>query len=352
MKLSDIIKGKKSLKIAYIGGSITEGAGASELSNRWTSRLSEEIGKCFPGISVEEINAGIGGTESTYGLLRLKRDVLRHEPDIVFVEFSLNDEALAEELSEKAYEGLLRALMKDEKCPYTILIGVVGNRDGRTRAALHQKIGAHYGVKMIDLQAEMDALLGKAAPGENTERDKCFTKDNVHPSDHGYAFYTERILAHMEEDIFFKPFADEKKNAAAFDFDGKFYNAADLMRKGAWEKCGEGDWNKENCGSHDAGILSRDPEAVLSLDFTGRTVLVGERIGTNYGHMEITLDGEKTTVECYYPTVNQPVTWFQRFELSGERHHLEVRPIGEKNEKSSDTAIKVDFVCVEEEGNR
>lgn len=351
MTISELVKDKKALKFAYIGGSITEGAGASRLENRWTSRLTKALRERFPGTSFEEINAGIGGTESTYGLLRLKRDVLRLSPDVVFMEFSLNDESLEESLSKKSYEGLLRALMKAEKVPYVVLIGVVGNRDHPTRAGLHREIGKHYGLSMIDLQEEMDALLGKAAPGENKERDLCFTKDNVHPSDHGYEFYTERILAHVDEDIFRKPLMKEKKNPAAFDFNGKFVNAFSLSQSGTWEKCGEGDWDLENCGSHDAGLLARDPSASLTLDFYGGTVVVGHRIGTDFGRMKVTLDGEETSVECYYPTVNQPVTWFQRFSMEAGKHHLTIRPAGEKNEKSTDDKIKVDFVCVEEEAN-
>lgn len=351
MKISDLVKGKKTCRIAYIGGSITEGAGATRPENRWTSRLTAELGQRFPETAFEEINAGIGGTASTYGLLRLRRDVLRHAPDIVFVEFSLNDEALEEDLSAKAYEGILRALMQDENKPCAVLIGVVGNRAQKTRARMHAALGAHYGVKMIDLQAEMDALLGEADPGRNPLRDACFTADNVHPSDHGYAFYTERLLAHMEEDLFFRPSAEEKQNAGAFSGSGKFINAAALIKSGAWERCGEGDWNRENCGSHDAGVLSSDPDAALHLDFYGQTVVVGERIGTDFGELEITLDGETSVVDCYYPTVNQPVVWFERFEMPAGRHHLTIRPTGRKNEKSSRTAVKVDFVCVEAAGN-
>ena len=37
------------------------------------------------------INAGIGATDSDYGCLRVQRDVLSQNPDLVIVEFAVND---------------------------------------------------------------------------------------------------------------------------------------------------------------------------------------------------------------------------------------------------------------------
>jgi lysophospholipase L1-like esterase len=42
-------------------------------------------------LSLQAINAGIRGNTSTQGLRRLERDVLRHAPGVVVVEFGLND---------------------------------------------------------------------------------------------------------------------------------------------------------------------------------------------------------------------------------------------------------------------
>lgn len=37
------------------------------------------------------MNAGLSGTPSKLGILRLDRDVLAYEPDICFIEFAVND---------------------------------------------------------------------------------------------------------------------------------------------------------------------------------------------------------------------------------------------------------------------
>lgn len=345
MNIQTLVAGKDVCRLAFIGGSITEGAGSTDYSRRWTTRLTALLAAAYPATRFEEINAGISGTESTYGLLRLERDVLRFVPDIVFVEFSLNDQAIDEALSSKAYEGMLRTLMNAPGRPAVVLVGAVGNTQTRTRAVLHREIGAHYGLRLIDLQQEMDEELGAAAPGSNPARDVCFIADNVHPTDAGHEYYARHLFAHFDEDIFHSP-QGEKRDPEAFDFTGRFLNAAELPRTGEWTLCGQGDWNAANCGPADAGIYSESPAAALTLTFRGSAVIVGERIGERYGRLAVTLDGERRTVELFYHTENQPVTWYQRFDLTDGEHTLVLSPAGEKHPESTGTGVKLDFVCI------
>ena len=51
----------------------------------------------FPDVQWTEHNAGIGGTTSTFGAFRVDRHVLQSAPDLVFVEYALNDEGRSPE---------------------------------------------------------------------------------------------------------------------------------------------------------------------------------------------------------------------------------------------------------------
>ncbi|MBB3131029.1 lysophospholipase L1-like esterase [Paenibacillus rhizosphaerae] len=54
------------------------------------------------------INAGVGGTDSTFGAHRLQEHVLEHGPvDLLFVEFSVNDGTDRSE-SIRGMEGIVR----------------------------------------------------------------------------------------------------------------------------------------------------------------------------------------------------------------------------------------------------
>ena len=73
-----------AVKIGYLGGSITA-------QNGWRPKTLAHFQKTWPQAKFSEINAAIGGTGSDLGVFRLKQDVLDHQPDLLFVEFAVND---------------------------------------------------------------------------------------------------------------------------------------------------------------------------------------------------------------------------------------------------------------------
>src|ERR1700722_14407690 len=73
-----------SVRICYLGGSITAQEGWRPLTLKWFQQQ-------YPGDSISQINAAIGGTGSDLGVLRLRHDALDKKPDLLFVEFAVND---------------------------------------------------------------------------------------------------------------------------------------------------------------------------------------------------------------------------------------------------------------------
>ena len=87
----------EDVTLAYIGGSITQGAGAIPIDHQsYAYRSYQSFAEHFgTGRNVHFVKAGVGGTPSELGMLRFDRDVLRDgtvKPDIVVVEFAVNDE--------------------------------------------------------------------------------------------------------------------------------------------------------------------------------------------------------------------------------------------------------------------
>lgn len=89
------------VKVAYLGGSITAAPG-------WRVQSLEWLQERYPNAKFAEIHAAIGGTGSDLGVFRLERDVLRHKPDLLFVEFAVNDGGAPPERIHKAMEGIVR----------------------------------------------------------------------------------------------------------------------------------------------------------------------------------------------------------------------------------------------------
>src|SRR5580698_5367485 len=84
------LKAGQEVRVGYLGGSITAAPGWRVKSLKW---LQEQ----YPAAKLSEINAAIGGTGSDLGVFRAQHDVLQFKPDLLFVEFAVNDGGAAPE---------------------------------------------------------------------------------------------------------------------------------------------------------------------------------------------------------------------------------------------------------------
>src|SRR6202035_2996162 len=99
--------------IGYFGGSITAGAGASDASKTsWRALTTAWFKAHFPDAAITEVNAAIGGTGSDLGVFRCQDDLLSKHPDLVFVEFAVNDGGGAELRIKRCMEGIVRQIWK------------------------------------------------------------------------------------------------------------------------------------------------------------------------------------------------------------------------------------------------
>jgi len=108
----------KPLRIVALGDSTT----ATALD--WAPPIQEVYADCLPrslaahGISATVVNAGIGDTTTRDALARLDRDVRHHHPDLVVIQFGINDSwidvdqgSTAPRLTRAEYRGNLRKII-------------------------------------------------------------------------------------------------------------------------------------------------------------------------------------------------------------------------------------------------
>ena len=105
--------------IAFLGDSVTQGCfeiytvkGSLKVVFSPDDAYSEKLRKIFailyPNVSLNVINAGIGGITAQDSLARMDKQVFAHDPDLVIVAFGLND--VNGELN--AYMGALKQIFK------------------------------------------------------------------------------------------------------------------------------------------------------------------------------------------------------------------------------------------------
>lgn len=175
----------QDITIAYIGGSITEGLDVKAAERYVTlSYLEFEDAYCNGG-KVTCVNAGLSGTPSNLGVLRLQRDVLDYEPDIVFVEFAVND---SQDLQEKqCFESMIRTILEQENEPAVVLI-FNRTQDGYTCQSTMGATGLYYSLPMISVT---NAISAELEEGRMTWRE--FSNDTVHPNAYGHRLTADFI---------------------------------------------------------------------------------------------------------------------------------------------------------------
>lgn len=177
-----LAKGRRGepVTIGVIGGSITQGAAASAPENTYGSRIAQWWRRMFPNSEATFVNAGIRATGSNYGALRAQRDLLAKNPDLVVVEYAVNDPNT--EQAAETYEGLLRQILKQPQQPAVILLFTMAQGGGNAQE-WQSKVGAHYGLPMVSFR---DALWPEIEAGNMRWED--VEADTVHPNDRGHAY--------------------------------------------------------------------------------------------------------------------------------------------------------------------
>jgi lysophospholipase L1-like esterase len=83
----------REICVVCFGDSVTEGIPHVDPEETFPRVLERRLNARFRprGTSFQLLNAGVGGENTTDGLARIRADVLDHAPQIVIVEFGLND---------------------------------------------------------------------------------------------------------------------------------------------------------------------------------------------------------------------------------------------------------------------
>lgn len=190
----------ESLVIGFLGGSITQGSLSSTPKNCYAYLVYEWWKKSFPNAAFSFVNGGIGGTTSHYGGARAWKDVLCYRPDIVTVDFSVNDDA--NEFFEETYEGTIRRLLAAPSAPAVVVLNNMFYDTGKNAQDYHNRIADHYGIPHVSIK---DTVYPDVESGKIVRAD--ITPDNLHPNDKGHRLVADEICklldsikAEMEEE--------------------------------------------------------------------------------------------------------------------------------------------------------
>jgi len=323
------------VKIAYLGGSITAQSG-------WRVQSLAHFRRSYPKPRITEIYAAIGGTGSDLGVYRLDRDVLQHKPDLLFVEFAVNDSGRDPAEIIRGMEGIVRKTWRQfPQCDicfvYTLTADLLPDlRQGKLfpSAAPMEKVAAHYqipsifmGTQVVELekqgklimsgpQAQVEKVSGdeldRSAPlPVNAEGKIVFAQDGVHPfNDTGHRLYTEAILRSLPkiQAVSTKP-QPHTLTAPIMEDNLETTTSKPLdwaKMAGPWTRLPNATVGGQDFAQFLPTIWRGEPGAELTFRFKGSRALIYDLLGPDGGRLQVTIDGQVSNPQridgfcCYH----------------------------------------------------
>ncbi len=186
----------EEVTVAFIGGSITQGAGAVPLHNMcYAYQTYQNIVKmCGPDAKIRFIKAGVGGTPSELGMVRYDKDVCRNgavTPDLVVIEFAVNDEG--DETKGVCYESLVQKVLTAPNEPAVVLIFAVFADDWNLQDRL-APVGERYRLPMTSVKDAVTPEFLKQGKGDCVITRNQYFYDMFHPGNAGHTIMADCII--------------------------------------------------------------------------------------------------------------------------------------------------------------
>lgn len=297
----------KDVRIAYLGGSITEAQGWRPLTLKWFQQH-------YPQSKVIEINAAISGTGSDFGAFRLEREVLQHNPDLLFVEFAVNDSGKDPQRIIQSMEGIVRQTWQHNPRTDICFVYTVSEKDieplqgGKFQlaASAMERVAGHYEIPSVHLGLDVVKQLSEGRlifKGEQpkTEAEKAalkdrivFSPDGTHPyAETGHPLYLEAIVRSLPG---LKPVGEPQAHALPSPLDsGNWENAqlvpfASIGHTGNWRVV-EANSKPGRAAPGRTVQVAGHPGDAVTFRFRGTGFGIYSLKGPDVGNLSITVDG-------------------------------------------------------------
>ncbi len=199
------MKENSAVRVTYLGGSVTVGAGATNAeANSWRALTYQWLLANSPKAVVLQNNVAIGGTGSHLGAFRTQTDVIDANPDLLFVEFAVNDSYCGTHAAGNStlyFEQIVRQVR--EALPECEIIAVyvtdtyassLADAALGSVAKAHDAVCEKYGITSINVGGALWREIKQT--GANWSD---YVSDVVHPADAGYRIYADAVIEYLSE---------------------------------------------------------------------------------------------------------------------------------------------------------
>lgn len=160
--------------------------------------LLKDLKKVYPYAVINIILTCIGGENSEQGAKRFKKQVLNHKPDVLFIDYALNDMGIGIEASRKAMEYMIKEGLR-RKIKIILLTPTpdqrvdIMNKDSDLQKLSNQLIdlSKKYQIGLTDNYAVFQKLVS------SRENIADYMSQVNHPNENGYQIVTNGIMKYF-----------------------------------------------------------------------------------------------------------------------------------------------------------
>jgi acyl-CoA thioesterase I len=336
------IKSGQPVVVMGIGGSVTEG-------HSWAAMSAERLQKRYPHNQISYVDGAYGGTPPWQTVFRLRRDILPHKPDLVFIEYAVNS-YMDRERNWLAEDGMIQQLLHQPQQPDIVFVYVGSENDkGPPRDGLErvQPVARHYGFLEVDVRSHMQK---KIDAREFAWKD--IAGDPIHPNQRGHAVYAEAVTAMLERQA---PLGDKPTPAPKVPrpFFGDEFTTATLLPIAAARV--SADWRVIPPPGWTGKFLDEMVETDLpgsTLTVTANTTAIGIYLiqTTDSGRIAWSIDGEpEKTEDLWAGWLSKGALYVRNFLLARglpRKDHVLTLRVLPKSERAEGNFIRIGGFCV------
>lgn len=149
----------------------------------------------YPTAVINSITTSIGGEQSEQGAKRFKSDVLPLKPDLIFIDYALNDRSIGLERTEAAWRSMIEeALAANKKLvlltPTPDLTEDILDEKARLvgHVNLIKKLGKEYKLPVVDVYSRFKALKSSGVDIST------YMSQSNHPNEQGHEVVLSEIV--------------------------------------------------------------------------------------------------------------------------------------------------------------
>lgn len=186
----------RTINLVFHGHSVPAGFFKTPVVNTLSAYpylLLKKLKVKYPYAVINIINTSIGGENSQNGEKRFDSEVLTHRPDVLFIDYALNNRGLGLEKSKEYWSKMIQRAI-EKKIKIILLTPSPDQRVNILEQHTHQieQLAIDYGLGLVDSYSLFKA---KVIGGESISR---YMSQVNHPNKKGHTLITEEIIKYFD----------------------------------------------------------------------------------------------------------------------------------------------------------